>query len=293
VGSLDGAEFRLTITIDRGPIQTLLDKVMQVSNSLAKTVREQAWTFPESSRIIRDKVNINNSYEQSVGINRWRNFRRYDYIPLDTSVNSLDICSSGPTPYSSEVSRRLPQYAANAAPLNAHPLNITSFKGDGKYHYLPLNHKNDEIRLLRLLPGEKLAGELVTVSLAEFPRFVALSYAWGDRSERERIYLDRGWLYVTTNLAAALRNGIILNMIEESDLKAIWADAICINQDDNNEKGQQVMRMRQIYMQAKTVIWLGSEADNSQDAVALIRKLSWSNTLDFETYLLALQQFLE
>ncbi len=38
----------------------------------------------------------------------------------------------------------------------------------------------------------------------------------------------------------------------------IWIDAICINQDDINDKNQQVRMMRDIYGRAsRTLIWLG------------------------------------
>jgi len=43
----------------------------------------------------------------------------------------------------------------------------------------------------------------------------------------------------------------------------LWADAICINQDDDIERAQQVGIMRFIYSQAKSVfIWLGNCEDN-------------------------------
>src|SRR5213078_3406829 len=135
----------------------------------------------------------------------------------------------------------------------------------------------------------------------ELPHFVALSYSWGDKSKTERIYLDEGSLEITTNLAAALRSRLVLDEIEQMDLKAIWADAICINQEDDNEKSQQVMRMRQIYMQARTIVWLGEGADNSQDAVELIQELGSSENSradisqapNFSRRLLALKHLFE
>jgi hypothetical protein len=40
--------------------------------------------------------------------------------------------------------------------------------------------------------------------------------------------------------------------------RILWIDAICINQDDNDERGEQVARMGAIYGQATTVVlWLG------------------------------------
>lgn len=45
-------------------------------------------------------------------------------------------------------------------------------------------------------------------------------------------------------------------------VRAVWADAISINQDDIEERGHQVSLMRRIYRRAKKVfIWLGEDAN--------------------------------
>ena len=45
-------------------------------------------------------------------------------------------------------------------------------------------------------------------------------------------------------------------------------DAICINQEDVNERSQEVRRMSQIYSRAtRVIIWLGPESDNSSLAI--------------------------
>jgi hypothetical protein len=57
--------------------------------------------------------------------------------------------------------------------------------------------------------------------------------------------------------------------LRESKSIIVWIDAICINQDDNEEKGWQVELMRTIYRQASGVIaWLGpSEQEHDSDTV--------------------------
>jgi hypothetical protein len=50
-----------------------------------------------------------------------------------------------------------------------------------------------------------------------------------------------------------------------------WIDALCINQDNNAEKGQQVQMMPDIYSKANmTCIWLGPAADDSDKAMDFI-----------------------
>ena len=55
----------------------------------------------------------------------------------------------------------------------------------------------------------------------------------------------------------------------------VWVDALCINQRDIVERGQEVKRMGKIYRQAcNVVIWLGNEGKGSDTAMDLIRTLS-------------------
>jgi thiamine pyrophosphate-dependent acetolactate synthase large subunit-like protein len=54
--------------------------------------------------------------------------------------------------------------------------------------------------------------------------------------------------------------------------RILWVDAICINQHDNDEKGQQVQSMAKIYAKAsRVIVWLGEAADNSDQALEAIR----------------------
>lgn len=74
------------------------------------------------------------------------------------------------------------------------------------------------------------------------------------------------WLAIGENLNAALL------MLRNSDsARTIWVDAICINQDDVNERNHQVHIMRKIYSNAASVIvWLGPESKSSRAAMDLI-----------------------
>jgi Heterokaryon incompatibility protein (HET) len=86
---------------------------------------------------------------------------------------------------------------------------------------------------------------------------------------------------ITTNLFAALTN-----LRKRDDIKWIWIDALCINQNDINEKNHQVSLMRQIYSRAERVLsWLGEEDGDAQLAFSLIERwaeaiLSTSPTLE-------------
>jgi hypothetical protein len=84
---------------------------------------------------------------------------------------------------------------------------------------------------------------------------------------------------VTSNLESALRE-----IRSTSTVHTIWADAICIDQSNNNERADQVRLMGLIYRKAVRVhVWLGYQgitADAKSDAVHavdLIRRLAQSS----------------
>ncbi|KAH7255102.1 heterokaryon incompatibility protein-domain-containing protein [Fusarium redolens] len=89
---------------------------------------------------------------------------------------------------------------------------------------------------------------------------------WGDPCNLSTIELNEHPFSVTKNLAIALRH-----LRDECQVVVIWADAICINQQDLDEKATQVPRMTEIYNKSKKVIiWLGEEAEDSCYAMNFI-----------------------
>ncbi|KAH8655287.1 heterokaryon incompatibility protein-domain-containing protein [Xylariales sp. PMI_506] len=119
-----------------------------------------------------------------------------------------------------------------------------------------LNLERRQIRIIRLLRGyyeDPVKCELWTAHLDEGPEYEALSYAWGDPSQRCPILLDGAVFQVTTNLEAALRR-----IRDPAADRNIWVDALCINQADDVEKSHQVNLMKFIYPAAtRGLVWLG------------------------------------
>lgn len=128
-------------------------------------------------------------------------------------------------------------------------------------------------RLLRLLPGNRndtLECRLFEASLDEEEgKYEALSYVWGDDSSRVSIRVNDAPFEISKNLRGAL-----LDLRSASEKRVIWADAICINQENSAERDSQVASMRAIYQNAsQTVVWLGPEAKKTREAFELIQKL--------------------
>ncbi|KUJ20755.1 HET-domain-containing protein, partial [Mollisia scopiformis] len=114
------------------------------------------------------------------------------------------------------------------------------------------------IRLLDLYPGElnsPFRGRLRPTGL-DIPEFYeALSYTWGSPETAAFLHCESGSLPLTLNLVQAL-----LRLRRTDTIRTLWIDQICINQDDEIERGQQVGLMGGIYRGASIVdIWLGEE----------------------------------
>lgn len=114
----------------------------------------------------------------------------------------------------------------------------------------------NEIRVARC----KFVGEstftivLQKVNLDNGPAFDALSYAWGDREEGALIRAadHPTGVEITPNLLSAMKH-----IWSFSPDRAIWIDALYINQQNLTERTQQVSLMTRIYRQAKQVlVWL-------------------------------------
>jgi len=110
--------------------------------------------------------------------------------------------------------------------------------------YSSLASAERQIRLLRILSGSEeqpLECVLEPASLEEC-QYTALSYCWGSASDRKNIMVNGQTISVTKNLENALRH------LRKADQEiVVWADAICINQQDLAEKSIQVGMMGNIY----------------------------------------------
>lgn len=147
-----------------------------------------------------------------------------------------------------------------------------------RYTPLPWETKPDTIRLIKLLPGylwHQIVCIIKQVSLQDKPDYEALSYCWGNADDVQESIIIKDHhgadfsLPVRMNLFAALQQ-----LRDRKESKYVWADAICINQSDLDERRRQVLLMRQIYNGAQeTRIWLGRSDENTFKAFSLMYKL--------------------
>lgn len=128
--------------------------------------------------------------------------------------------------------------------------------------YQGLDQTKREIRLMTLSPGPfttQIECRLSVASLRdENPEYEALSYCWGEESNLEEIMLQNRPFKVRKNLYRAL-----IRLRQQDEPRTLWIDAICINQEDKVERGQQVELMGEVYSQTTNcIIWLGEFFEN-------------------------------
>ncbi|KAF7893856.1 hypothetical protein EAF00_007370 [Botryotinia globosa] len=103
-------------------------------------------------------------------------------------------------------------------------------------------------------------------------RYIALSYVWGSPADKKIILVNGIEMRVTQNLHTALIELRKSNWVGRR--VNLWIDALCINQDDLDEREQQVELMRDIYAMAwQVVVSLGSSASNTTMAYTALQWL--------------------
>lgn len=161
--------------------------------------------------------------------------------------------------------------------------------------YRHLDRSRQEIRLLRLDPAKE--GDPISVELwyATLPKehkrgdvdasisYEALSYCWGDPRNRREIMVttiagpDHGIRFkhvfsVTESLFSAL---VRIRPPPGQPARTVWVDAICINQNDLDERSHQVAMMQQIYRQAiRVIIWLGDGDEGTHKSIQRINAMA-------------------
>lgn len=146
----------------------------------------------------------------------------------------------------------------------------------GGFSYTPLS-KASNIRLVIIKGGQESDNIICTLfetSLEDEdkPYYEAISYVWGDPTKTHHVICDGLYLGITANLHAALR---AFRELEEP--RALWADAICIDQANLEERSSQVALMKNVYKEAwRVLIWLGDRNVHDDEACAMINVLASS-----------------
>ncbi|KAL8868177.1 MAG: hypothetical protein Q9174_005159 [Haloplaca sp. 1 TL-2023] len=153
------------------------------------------------------------------------------------------------------------------------------------YKYEKLDPTRKEIRICTIHPGafdDPIHCSLLTVSLDDNPKYETLSYAWGPPLFDHEILVNGSILKVTKNLHNAVRYIRCQERLDPNDEDksssndasdrevtrlhwdpeasgVLWADAVCINQADIDERSSQIGFMGDIYRRSGRLhIWIGT-----------------------------------
>lgn len=137
------------------------------------------------------------------------------------------------------------------------------------YRYTGLQDDHS-IRMLTLSAGasdDPLRGNLALFDIDSGQDYETISYTWGETCRLSEIRCDGKRIGITASLAGAL-----LRLRWPNRSRRLWVDQICINQDDEEERSQQVQFMNRIYENASHVlVWLGEdEQDLAKSAFNLV-----------------------
>lgn len=131
------------------------------------------------------------------------------------------------------------------------------------YQYVPLNDAWKNFRIVMLCPGvgeQDIVCRMAQVPLFGRVEYEALSYTWGPPTSPCTIQVENQSLHIRENLFSALK---ALRLATSP--RYLWIDALCINQEDDQEKSLQLQRMRIIYQRASDiVVWLGEHHNDSE-----------------------------
>ncbi|OAK96887.1 hypothetical protein IQ06DRAFT_359298, partial [Phaeosphaeriaceae sp. SRC1lsM3a] len=120
------------------------------------------------------------------------------------------------------------------------------------FYYDVLPNSTTFLRLLRVIEGafdKDVVCELTTWPVDETPPYNAISYTWGKSHLSENITVNEREMNVRQNCRHVLQQAFAF-----SPDAYYWCDAICIDQADNREKGDQVAMFGSFYAKATHVL---------------------------------------
>lgn len=144
--------------------------------------------------------------------------------------------------------------------------------------YARLADPKSSIRLLRMRHATgRIELTLEEASFSSWPSYTALSYTWDAGPHKQSILINGKRHVVSDHLWGALRS--IRDRMLYGDI-LVWVDAICINQDDPDEKASQIAIMPSIYERAQAVyLWLGDHFEPRWTGLAKSWKWDVTKTL--------------
>lgn len=144
--------------------------------------------------------------------------------------------------------------------------------------YTPLT--STQIRLLIVQAGKKediIHCHIIhkDIGVPNFHPYETISYCWGDATNRSTIVLQNENEKHLTTLSVPSSTADALRCVRLLDApRTVWLDAVCINQNDNDERARQVAMMGDIYRKgSRNLVCLGQSSirDGLDSVEAILR----------------------
>jgi hypothetical protein len=137
-------------------------------------------------------------------------------------------------------------------------------RSETSFTYDPLN--GDQIRLLTVdrLTRESAQCQLRTYSRSLAPEYDAITYCWGEDKTLTTITCNGSNLRIRRSLFKSLK----FLCHRKPPHRPLWIDAICLNQDYDEEKAVEVPLIHKVFANAtKTIAWLGEGSAKTDAAM--------------------------
>ncbi|VUC28676.1 unnamed protein product [Clonostachys rosea] len=168
-----------------------------------------------------------------------------------------------------QVGERTTTSAALIIPIG--PIKSMSWGDRSPYSYHELNP--GEIRLFCLFPDvtrNDIRGMILSIPFQEAVAYHAVSYVWGDPEQpKVEILTPNGVLSVHESIHQALGR-----LRKQDEPVILWADAICINQKNNQEKANQLQLLPCIFQSAASTLAILGQDQKSETAIEEIAELN-------------------
>lgn len=117
--------------------------------------------------------------------------------------------------------------------------------------------------------GREIIYDFRIVSLDNHSDYTAISYCWGPQTEAARLKFSDG--HHSLPLSQTLSD-LFTSLQKRSAKFTVWIDALCINQEDLEEKVSQVRRIGAVFSSVREVLlWLGGSDEISREAFRIMQ----------------------
>jgi len=143
-----------------------------------------------------------------------------------------------------------------------------------KYVYHPLPGPR-WIRILELQPSttydDPLHCKIIDADRDRWPVYDACSYVWGTPNFSRPLYTE-GSSYIRITPVV---EKMLWRLRSQTKIRKLWIDAICLHQQNDWEKAEQIPMMGEIFRQAAKVrIWLGDYESQTRSQFIFFSRLA-------------------